>query len=98
MRTTILERQTLLDVALAQCGAFEAALALARRNGLALTDELTAGETLEYLPEEVLAPHVVELLAARRIAPATAPTAADAAAAPWGGIGYMGIETDFLIR
>lgn len=98
MRITIHNRQSLLDVAIAACGAFEAAFDLARRNGLSLTDELTPGQTLEYLPEEIRQRQIVDYLATQRVIPATATTAEDALTAPWGGIGFMGIEIDFLIR
>lgn len=77
---------------------FEAAYELAERNGLALTDELTPGAVIDYLPEQIAAPQVVNRLAVRRIRPATAATAEDAVTAPWEGIGYMGIEIDFLVR
>lgn len=98
MRTTIHSRQSLLDIAVQECGTFEAAWELAERNGLALTDELTPGSVIDYLPEQIAAPQVVDRLAARRIRPATATTAGDAATAPWGGIGFMGIEIDFAVR
>lgn len=98
MRTTIHSRQSLLDIAVQECGTFEAAWELAERNGLALTDELTTGAVIDYLPEQVASKQVVDRLAARRIRPATAATKEDAATAPWGGIGYMGIDVDFIVR
>lgn len=98
MRTTIHSRQSLPDIAIQACGTFEAAWELAERNGLALTDELMPGTGLDHLPEQVAVPQVVARLAARRIRPATAATKEDAATAPWGGIGFMGIEIDFTVR
>lgn len=98
MRTTIHSRQSLVDIAIQECGAFEAAWELAERNGLALTDELIPGARIDYLPEQVAAQQVVDRLAARRTRPATAVTDQDAATAPWGGIGFMGIEIDFVVR
>ena len=41
MRSTIHNRQSLLDMAVQECGSFEAAFALCERNGIALTDTLT---------------------------------------------------------
>lgn len=98
MRTTIHSRQSLPDIALQECGTFEAVWELSERNDVALTDVLAPGDGIDYLPELIAAPQVVDRLAARRIRPATATTVEDAATAPWGGIGYMGIEIDFLVR
>ncbi len=78
MRSTIHSRQSLLDIAVQECGSVEAAFALSERNGIALTDDLA--------------------LAAMGVKPATAVSAEDAALVPWGGIGFMGIEIDFIVK
>lgn len=98
MRITIGNRQWLGDLAIRACGAFEAAFDLARRNGMALTDELVPGETIDYLPEDVRQKQVVAQLAARGANPATALSAEDLSMSPYAGIGFMGIEIDFVIR
>jgi len=41
---------------------------------------------------------VVQELAADRIKPATAPSAEETEMVPYGGIGFMGIEIDFVVR
>ena len=97
MRSTIHNRQSLLDMALQECGSFEAAFALSERNGIALTDSLTAGQELEIAPEDVGRKRIAAALSARGAKPATAISAGDAARVPWGGIGFMGIETDFIV-
>lgn len=97
MRTTTLNRQSLLDVALQECGAFEAAFDLAERNDIALSDDLAAGRQLEYASEAVADKRTVASLAAYGARPATAVSPRDAAVVPWGGIGLMGIETDFIV-
>lgn len=94
MRVTIHSRQSLLDVAVRECGSFEAAFTLAVRNGLSMTDDLVAGQELEYISEEVTNKRIVALLAARGVKPATA--LAMPAAQPL-GIGYMTIGIDFII-
>lgn len=97
MRTTIHNGQSLPDIAVQECGSFEAAFALSERNGIALTDDLTAGQELEVAPEDVGKKRIAAALAVRDVKPATAISAEDAALVPWGGIGFMGIETDFIV-
>lgn len=98
MQTTVHNRQTLADLALQECGAFEAAFGLALRSGLALTDDPRPGTVLDYAAGDILQRETVAELALRGARPATAPTPADMEAAPYGGIGYMGIEIDFNIQ
>lgn len=98
MRSIIHSRQSLLDIAIQECGSFEAAYELAERNDLAVTDDMEAGAELEYIPEDVTKKQVVAHLAARRIKPATAVSEQDTSLAPCGGIGYMGIEIDFIVK
>ena len=97
MRSTIHNRQSLLDMAVQECGSFEAAFALCERNGIALTDTLTAGSELKIAPENIDRKRIVSALAAQDVKPATAISAEDAALVPWGGIGFMGIEIDFIV-
>lgn len=98
MRSTLHSRQSLLDIAIQECGAFEAAYELAERNGLAVTDDLKPGTELEFIQEDVIKKQVVAHLAARRIKPATAASEEDTSLAPCGGIGFMGIEIDFIVK
>lgn len=94
MRTTTRNNQTLPDIAVQECGNIEAAFDIARLNGLSLTDELKTGQTLDIACTE----SVVGKLAADGVKPATAPSAEEVEAAPYGGIGYMGIEIDFVVK
>lgn len=87
-----------MDIAIQECGSFEAAYELAERNGLAVTDDLVLGTQLEYIPEDVMKKQVVAHLAARRIKPATDASEQDTSLAPYGGIGFMGIEIDFIVK
>ncbi|MCM1302102.1 MAG: hypothetical protein NC250_01210 [Alistipes senegalensis] len=97
MRSTIHNKQSLLDMAVQECGSFEAAFALSERNGIALTDDLSAGQELEIVPEDVGNKRIVAALAAQDVQPATAISAEDLACVPYGGIGFMGIEIDFIV-
>lgn len=98
MRTTARNNQSLPDIALQECGTIEAAFDIARHNGLSLTDELIAGQTLDIACTTACTESVVGELAADGVKPATAPSSGEVEAAPYGGIGYMGIETDFVVK
>lgn len=84
-------------MAVQECGSFEAAFALCERNGIALTDDLAVGRELKIVPEDIGRKRIVAALAAQDVKPATAISAEDAALVPWGGIGFMGIEIDFIV-
>ncbi len=84
-------------MAVQECGSFEAAFALSERNDIALTDDLSAGQELEIATENIGNKRIVAALAVQDVRPATAISAEDAALVPWGGIGFMGIEIDFIV-
>jgi hypothetical protein len=89
--------QSLLDVAIECCGSLDAVLTIATRNGLSVTEKLTAGRQIEIAQGDVVDRRVVDYYAARGISPATGLSAADETTAPTGGIGYMGIGIDFIV-
>ncbi len=97
MRSTILSRQSLLDIALQEGGSVEAALELAIRNGLSVSDELIPGEGIEVAVGDIKQKRVVEYYNVHGIRPATAITSDELEETPCGGIGYMGIGIDFII-
>lgn len=98
MKTTVKDRQTLLDVALMCGGTVESVMALAEANGLSVTERLEDGQELT-VPEAVGAgdARTVRLYRARGIEPATEASTEDMRACPCGGIGFMGIEIDFEV-
>ena len=96
MQTTTRNNQTLLDIAVQECGTVEAAFEIAERNGLALTDELNTGQKLDIVMTTTREESVGQEL--DRINPATAPSAEETEMVPYGGIGFMGIEIDFVVR
>lgn len=64
MTTTVSEGQSLVDVAVQECGSLTALFDLADANGLAITDALTPGQVLA-LPAPT-APDVASYFATRR--------------------------------
>lgn len=71
MKTTARHRQCLADIALQECGSFEAVFAIAERNGVSVTDDLEVGQMLSYELTDVLDKRVVAEYAADGICPAT---------------------------
>ena len=61
MKTTVIEGQTLFDIALFNTGKTEGAFEIARTNGISVTDLLNEGSALELSP--VLDSNVVKQLA-----------------------------------
>lgn len=53
-KITVLQGQTLIDLAIRYYGSAEGAFALAVKNGLAVTDDLRPGQIIEYDPAEVI--------------------------------------------
>ncbi|MBD5251395.1 MAG: LysM peptidoglycan-binding domain-containing protein [Barnesiella sp.] len=98
MKATVKERQTLLDIALLTGGHIETVFALAEANGMSITDQLEDGRVLT-VPEPVEGgdTRTVELYKAHKIEPATEVSPDDMSACPYGGIGFMGIEIDFIV-
>ncbi|MBD5322619.1 MAG: hypothetical protein HDS01_07630 [Bacteroides sp.] len=65
---------------------------------MSITDRLEDGCVLT-VPEPVTGgdTRTVELYKAHRVEPATEVSPEDIAACPYGGIGFMGIEIDFIV-
>jgi hypothetical protein len=91
---TVEQGQNMLDVALQHCGNTSAAFAIAKLNGLSLTDDLIAGSSL-IIPD-VVEPAMVQYLSDNNIVPATGTSLIGEVEAP-GGIDYMAIEVDFIV-
>lgn len=96
--TTASSRQSLLDIAIEHCGQFEAAFDIAVKNGLNLTDDLTAGQEIELV--EPTDKSVAAFFAVQENKPATAVTQneiidiLDISE----GIDFWGIEFDFIVQ
>jgi len=98
MRTTVDNRQSLLDLAIERCGSIEAVPAIADGAGLAVTDNPGAGLVPEVAPLSAAGRLVVARLASYGARPATGITPSEAEACPFGGVGYMGVEYDFRVE
>lgn len=98
MKATVKERQTLLDIALQTGGHIETMFALAEANGMSITDRLEDGRVLT-VPEPVERgdTRTVELYKAHKVEPATEVSAEEMSWCPYGGIGLMGIDIDFIV-
>ena len=89
--------QSIFDIALQATGNADYALPIALSNGLCLTEQLTPGIILEIPSDIYPEREVLQVYREKNILPATATTAQQEAINPFGGIGYMGIEIDFIV-
>lgn len=94
MTTKALAGQTLLDIAIVTAGGLEALVDMAAANGIAVTDDLAAGQ--EIALAEVRRRSVVQQFAAGSSQPATAMIEEEEQLLP-GGIGYMAVGVDFVV-
>lgn len=95
-KTVPSDRQSLLDIAVQTSGGVEAAFDLAAANDVSVSEPLAAGAQLETVA--VADKMVLERYTARQVRPATELSDEEIEAAPYGGIGFMGIEIDFMVR
>ena len=98
MKVIVLHNQSFLDLALQYTGAGENAFALALANGLSLTDDLAAGESLQLTAHGIqLNKEILNYYQAKGIQPATAISGKQEAGSQMQGIGYWAISTEFII-
>lgn len=99
MKIIVQDRQCLADIALQACGSLEAFFAIAEKNGLSITDDLQAGQVLEYEMADVQSKQVVATYKTDNIIPATAVSNAEIndLLAIGEGIGFWAIEYDFIV-
>jgi hypothetical protein len=94
MRTIVVkDRQTLFDIAVQAMGDADAAYELARLNDISVTEELESGQQL-LMPDEATDESTVGEFKTKKWCPATADQEQDVIP---GGIGFMGIEIDFIV-
>lgn len=94
MEVTIKDRQTMLDVQIIACGSLEGVIKTSALNGIAVTDDLTDGQTLQVA--DVVLPSIAKIYANRGYSPATA-IDDSAGNVRVGGIGYMAVDIDFIV-
>lgn len=93
----IMSGQTLLDLAMQETGSVEGVFQLAVLNGLALTDELSEGNSLKY-PTQAVDRVVRKAFQDNNWKPSSAKTVAGQQLPPTlEGIGYWTIEVDFRV-
>lgn len=98
MKTAAKERQTLADIGLQCGGTLVDGLETAIRNGLSASTELAEGQILKTSePTGSAASYIVRRYEVEGVQPATEASGEDRMACPYGGIGYMGIEIDFIV-
>lgn len=95
MKVKPLDRQSLLDIALQTSGGIEAAMALSIRHDIAISELLDP--EAEFETASVTDKLILGRYEARNVRPATSLSREDLESAPYGGIGFMGIETDFIV-
>lgn len=89
--------QNILDVTVQETGTMENAFEVAAANDKSVSDDINPGTII--IPDNLAAKNsnVVNKLSDKRIKPATAVTTEEQNLAPYGGIGYMKIEYDFIV-
>lgn len=96
MNINVLHSQSLLDLAIQHTGSVENAFDLALANGLSLTDDLEAGESIQLIAYGIQQnKDILNYYTAKNIQPATAITAA--VEQPQ-GISYWAIGIDFIVQ
>ncbi len=98
MKTTVRDRQSLLDVALGISGSMDGAMRIATRNRLPLTAELIPGQEIMFEAEDIADGRTVSAYTLERIIPATELSNDDISGLLQEGIGFMGIEIDFKVN
>lgn len=95
MEVKVKDRQSLLDMAVQTAGSMEAAFDLAVANGVSLTATLKDGQVLATVP--VRNAGTVRYYSVQKIMPATALSREEISVLERGGIGFMGIEMEFIV-
>lgn len=92
---TVVEGQTLFDIAVQAAGSITAAFEIAAANDISITDDLSAGTVLKI--PRVVDQVIRDYYRAKKVIPKTGLRKQDMDAAPYGGIEYMAIEIDFIV-
>ena len=94
---TVIENQSLLDIAIEYYGNAIAAIDLAVANNISITDVINAGNTLQQPKIEYKNFEVFQYFNSRKLKIATAITIQDLEQIPIIGIGKMQIENNFIV-
>lgn len=92
----VMQGQNIIDIAVETTGNADNALLIALQNGMSITDDLTAGQTLDT-DTGITDRNTLAYYEQRNLHPATSITQQQEADNPFGGIEFMGIEIDFIV-
>lgn len=96
---TVLNNQSLLDIAIRTFGTVEAVLAIAILNGISITQELVPGQVLNLPSIDYGNQEIVNFFDINKKDPATALTEEDKAIIEGdSGIGFWIIEDNFIVQ
>lgn len=96
--TTVKKGQSVIDLAMQETGIADNALALALQNDMSLTDDPVSDERFDVSVDALdMDTNTVIYYSERSLYPATGLSTTDVTTAPYGGINFMGIETDFIV-
>jgi len=93
METIVLEGQSLLDIAVQECGSVEAVIAIAVLNNISITDDLQVGQVLQ-MPAPVNK-QIAQYYKSKNLKPATAGNLDFMNQDE--GVGFWSIGNDFII-
>lgn len=98
MKTTILHHQSLLDLAIQHTGTAENAFDLALQNNRSITDDLEAGESIEFTAYGIQQnKDILSYYTTKKLQPATAISGDYSADNGLQGIDYWAIQMDFIV-
>lgn len=96
---TVLNNQSLLDVAIRHCGTIEAVTDIALLNGISITKELIPGQSLDLPSKDYGSQEVINFFVNNKMDPATALTQENIDLINSNsGIGYWIIQKDFIVQ
>lgn len=98
MKVRVIHNQSLLDLSIQIYGSITEVVALAVANNISITANLEPNTIIEAPVIEVSEPTVQDYYQRKRIKPATALSTEDIFNTNPEGIGYMIIETNFIVK
>lgn len=91
------DRASVLDMAYICGGNVDCAMSLCGENDISLSDDVEIDQILSCNRVNDANVHNLKRIREENIRPATALTAEDMVACPYGGINYMGVDIDFVV-
>lgn len=99
MQITVLNNQTLLDIAIRHCGTVEAVADIAILNNVSITADLVPGQLIELLKKDYGNQEVINYFSTNKVEPATALTEEHETLTEGdSGIGFWEIGNNFIVQ